>query len=702
MQKENRKLPELLAPAGSPDALKAAVAAGADAVYFGGAAFSNRMRAKNFSAEELGEAIEFCHSYGVKCYLTVNTRVRDIEMAEVMDFCRRLAEMGADAFIVADLGIAARIAGEILPRFPHLELHASTQMSHATALDGEALHSLGFSRMVVPRELNEKELREVCARSPIEIEMFVHGAHCVSYSGQCLMSWAMGGRSGNRGECAQPCRMMYTLEREKMGGEQWDRKSVTGNPYPLSLKDMCLASHIPEIIDSGVASLKIEGRQKSAAYVYGVTTVYRRLLDERRNATAEEVKYLDSLFSRDGFTDGYFTGKYGKMLGVRPEDAVSAEEMGKYDFSSRTRRLSAEFILKRGIPAEFSLTLDGITVSVLGNIPEEASAAAVTEDSAAKNLTKFGGTPYALGKDDICFRIEEGLYYPVSGLNALRRDCLTKLTDALAAVERPAVERDLTGYQKEFDLPDFGGKTCEVMSLEQVTDEAMGYFDKIYVPLKDYEKAAAKKRSGGAEIGINLPAVFMDELKLAEVLGDLKKKGCRSVMVHTLGQLNQAKAMGYTVDGSFRLNLTNSSALETWYRQGLSRAVISPELKPPAIRDLSCSCSVTVYGRIPLMLTKRCFVSDGGCSKRGKGVPCKAVLTDRKGERFPVFSENCSSVICNSRVLWMADRLNSIPNMSAMHFMFTDETADRVDDVIRAYKGGEVPSWVSLKDVRRL
>ncbi len=694
IERQNKSLPELLAPAGSPEALRAAIAAGADAVYFGGAAFSNRMRAKNFSPDEMKEAIFFCHSCGVRCYITVNTRIRDIEMAQVLDFCRSLAEWGADALILADMGIASAVSEKLLPQFSHLELHASTQMSHATPLDGEMLRTLGFSRMVVPRELNSRELKRVCAESPIEIELFIHGAHCVSYSGQCLMSWAMGGRSGNRGECAQPCRMMYTVER---GG------GVTKSRYPLSLKDMCLASHIPEIIESGAASLKIEGRQKSASYVYGVTSVYRRLLDEGRNATKEELVYLDSLFSRDGFTDGYFTGKYGNMLGVRPEHAVSAEDGGKYDCSWRKRGLTAEFTLKRGIPAAFTLSLDGVTATAFGEIPEEASSAAVTEESAGKNLTKFGGTSFVLAADDITFRMDEGLYYPVSLLNAIRRDCLAKLTDALAERDKKAVGHDLTGYRKPAERPRMGEKTAEFLYAAQVSAEAVGYFDRIYVPFKEYGKAARQKERGVAEICAILPPLVSEDGETERILSDLKELGCCTVMVHTLGQLRLARESRFAADGSFRLNLTNSRALEAWYGLGLSRAVISPELKLPAIRDLRYPCGVVVYGRIPLMLTRRCFVSDGGCAKKGKGEPCHAILSDRKGERFPVCSDgDCHSVIYNSRILWMADRIGSIRNMSAMHFMFTDETADRVDDVIGAYRDGGVPEWIFLKDVRRL
>ncbi len=684
MERRN-KLPELLSPAGSPEALQAAVAAGADAVYFGGADFSNRMRAKNFSVTEIEEAIAFCHGYGVKCYLTVNTRVRDIELPTVLDFCRSLAEAGADALIVADMGIASAVAREILPHDPALELHASTQMSLATAEDGEVLRTLGFSRMVVPRELHERDLRRVCEKSPLEIEMFIHGAHCVSYSGQCLMSWAMGGRSGNRGECAQPCRMMYRVTRDD------EREKTVQSRYPLSLKDMCLASHIPHIIDSGVASLKIEGRQKSAAYVYGVTSVYRRLLDEGRSATGEEIRYLDSLFSRDGFTDGYFSGNFGKMLGVRSEDAFSAATSERYDMDGRRRRLSGSFDLQSGAPAVFTLRLGDITVSAEGEIPEKATGAAVTEDSAAKNLTKFGGTPFVLERGDIRFSIEEGLFYPVSGLNAIRRACLARLTRELE--QKTAVVRDVSGYHKPEPFPMTGERSCEVLFCEQVTAEIREYFDRIYLPWRQYGMAAEMTSEGRAELCGNLPAAVYDDGETQRILVYLKEKGCGRVMVHTTGQLRLAKAAGFTVDGSFRLNLTNSEAVETWYGLGLAMATVSPELKLPAIRDLRYPVAVTVYGRIPLMLTERCFVSDGGCGLKGKGQHCTAVLRDRIGEEFPVFSDgSCRSVIYNAKKIHMADKLREVKNASSLHFMFTDERSDEIRDVIEEYRMGRAVS----------
>lgn len=297
---ENKKgaLPELLAPAGSIEAARAAVEAGADAIYLGGTMLNARMNAKNFSDEEMQDVIKYCHQNGVFVYVTLNTAVYDRELNEALAYVGMLYVWGVDGLIVADLGIASLIR-KYYPDFP---IHASTQASGHSVACAEKLKSLGFSRMVCAREMNKTEIDRLCADSPIETEQFIHGALCVSQSGQCLASAMIGGRSGNRGACAQPCRMQYN------------------GSYPLSLKDAALAQHIPELIKSGVASLKIEGRMKSPAYVYGVVEIYRRLLDEGRAADETEMKRLAALFSRGGFTDGYYTDRVdGEMNGIRSD-----------------------------------------------------------------------------------------------------------------------------------------------------------------------------------------------------------------------------------------------------------------------------------------------------------------------------------------------------------------------------------------------
>ncbi len=294
-----QKVPELLAPVGGEDSVTAALRGGADAVYFGGSAFNARMHAKNFSPEATRRTVYRCHERGVRVFITLNTLIFDRKLEEALRFAESLYLAGCDALILADLGLTRLIRRN----FPDFELHASTQLSVHNSLAGEKLRELGFSRMVCARELSAENIRLLCRNSPIPIEMFVHGAICACHSGQCLMSSFIGERSGNRGECAQPCRLPYN------GG------------YPLSFKDMCLAGNVREILSLGVESLKIEGRMKSPSYVYAVTRAYRTLLDEKRNATPQEIESLARVFSRSGFTNGYFTGKItASMLGTRREE----------------------------------------------------------------------------------------------------------------------------------------------------------------------------------------------------------------------------------------------------------------------------------------------------------------------------------------------------------------------------------------------
>ncbi|MBQ8004890.1 MAG: U32 family peptidase, partial [Clostridia bacterium] len=399
-------LPELLAPAGSMRALDAAIDAGADAVYFGASAFNARIGAENFSEDQLAAAFEKCHAYGVRSYVTLNTLALDRELSEYLKTAEKVFELGADALIVADLGGASLIHSY----YPEIELHASTQMSGHNTESAKILSGMGFSRMVLARETSLANIRSFTASSPIEAEIFIHGALCVSHSGQCLFSSIVGGRSGNRGLCAQPCRLPYGKK---------------GDSYPLSLKDMCLASHIPSIIESGVASLKIEGRMKSAEYVHAVTKIYRSLLDEGRAAEKEELLYLSSVFSRGGFTDGYFTESIGKnMLGIRSDKDKEATRVLK-PFEGIKRKLpidiSASFAA--GAPAHLTVSDGNRTVAVTGEAPFEALTAPMTKESVLANLSKLGDTPFVIQNADI--DINGKIMLPISKLNALRRKAIS-------------------------------------------------------------------------------------------------------------------------------------------------------------------------------------------------------------------------------------------------------------------------------------
>lgn len=325
---------ELLSPCGSYAALEAAVYAGADAVYIGGKLFNARMGAKNFENDDILRAVGFCHDNGVRLFVTLNTVIYDRAMGGALEYAAFLYHAGVDALIVTDLGLISAIRTAL----PDFELHASTQMMGNNLAAARFVNEMGLTRMVAARELSEKNLRTLCSASPVEIEAFVHGALCASQSGGCLMSSMIGGRSGNRGECAQPCRLPYN------------------GAYPLSLRDNCLASHMRSLLACNVKSLKIEGRMKSPAYVYGVTAKYRELIDSERDATKGETASLASLFSRSGFTDGYFTGEKKSMTGVRTDENKESSRMANV---GKKRNFHREPIVIRREKAE-NITLPGV------------------------------------------------------------------------------------------------------------------------------------------------------------------------------------------------------------------------------------------------------------------------------------------------------------------------------------------------------
>lgn len=739
-------LPELLAPAGSVDSLRAALAAGADAVYFGGTSFSNRMRAKNFGDSELTDAIRLCHSVGAAAHITVNTRVRDREMDEILRLADTLLNVGdpdasPDALIVADFGIAR----EIHRRYPEIALHASTQTSFASPADCRMLAEMGFTRLVIPRELSRAEIRRLCEQSPLEIEMFIHGAHCVSCSGQCLMSYTMGGRSGNRGECAQPCRLPFVAVSTDNGADSTKKRPGNRDSAQngvLSLADMCLAGRIPEVIGTGVRSLKIEGRLKSAAYVYGTTKIYRTLLDERRRATEAEVKELAKLFSR-GFTDGYFTNNYSKMSSIQVSGDVdkapadrSAEITKALDERIRahavpetTVPLTGEFRLTASEPARFTLSLKDMpdcTATVTGELPQTASGNPITPESAAKNLTKFGGTEFSLSAADIDFDIGANLWYPVSALNALRRSALAALEAVRPAVAPADTAAEAKPREKSPELLHYIPesienpakkqlRTAEISDIRTLSDpsvlrEFFGYFDTIYVPAHLYGKAADVCRSsGGSEIAAVLPVYSPSDEGLCHLLDSLKQAGCARVLCHSVGQIHLVEKYKLSADLSFRANITNTSAFAEYRRRGCERILLSPELPAAAVEDIGGG--TMIYGRLPLMTLARCVICGGKCphgnrggravipdnytlssnsniTKNPRGTCCTALLRDRKGEEFPVIGVpdfDCINVVYNSVPTWMADRSEQWKHIPHVHFLFTVESSKEAADVVRAY-----------------
>lgn len=684
-QAKTNFLPELLAPAGSPDALAAAIEGGADAVYFGSVKFSARMRAKNFDENEITDAVALCRAYGVRSYITVNTRVRDTEMDEVMDTVARLYEAGADALIVADLGVASLVRQQ----FPDIELHASTQLSGCSSADAVQLAKLGFTRMVCPRELSLRQISLLCSQSPIEIEMFVHGAHCVSFSGQCMLSYAMGGRSGNRGECAQPCRLPY-----KICGT-----ACNPSEYPLSLKDMCLASHIREVMLSGVTSLKIEGRQKSADYVYGVTKMYRTLLDEKRDATKDDVEALAALFSRDGFSDGYFSEKYTSMLGVRRADDTEMSRNAP-PFPGLTKKipLCAKLAVKTGSPATLTISANDKSVTVTGNVPDAARTAALDEAAARKNIGKLGGTPYTLAS--FTADIDDGLFFTPAALNDLRRRALAEWN---APPRRTVSAITAVPEKVKRSMPEKVRFTAQFLSADQIPPEAEEFFDEIYLPPECYAR----------DYSMDM-VPYAPDITTTQLAARLSVTSPKSVLAHTPSQIAMAKELGIPVFASMRLNVWNTACADAICQMGADLVTLSPELPLGAMRAVRANKALIAYGRLPLMLMMRCAISDGGthCHTKGNGgftdfieknFICRSALTDRTGASFPLLGMyDCSNVLYNSVPLYMADRLDTLysTGVSTLHFIFSTENKGEVKSIIHAYKNGLPPADPSA--VRRI
>lgn len=670
---KSKSLPELLSPAGSKDAFFAAVDGGADAIYLGGTSFNARINAKNFTREELSDCVRLAHTYGVKVYTTLNTLLFDKEKEGFLACAEEMADCGIDAFIVADLGAAALLRAHM----PEMELHASTQMSAHNASAGIALQKMGFSRLVPARELSFEDIKTLVSENPLEVEIFTHGALCVSHSGQCLFSSIVGGRSGNRGLCAQPCRLPYSCS-----------GCSTGNGYPLSLKDLSLAPHVTKILDSGVHSLKIEGRMKSPEYVRGVTSIWRTLLDEQRNATPQEMQRLADIFSRGGFTDGYFTRNINKkMLGVRSQSDKEAS-LTTDKFTKITRKLPIQMSvsLKANTPCTLTLSYKNITVAAEGDIPMQAINAPLDKESIRRSISKLGDTPFVT--DDIVISLDEGLMLPISRLNSLRRAAVEKLISALTDKHIPALQK------ADLSLSENNRKTQKIgrfLFASQITDMAREYFDKTFLPLERYDSRAD---------GFIMPPVIFDSEKalIEKLIDKAVEQGASCAMVGNIGNISLLENKGLEIFGDFRFNVTNSHSVAFIEGLGVSNITLSPELTLPQIRDIHGDVSAIVYGRLPLMTLEKCIIRDlYGCESCDKYISCRErgentkhiEIKDRRGFTFPVIREwQHRNVIYNSSPTYMADKQSDLikARITNQVFMFTTESAQEVNDVIRRYK----------------
>ena len=673
---------ELLSPAGGLDSLIAAVQTGADAVYMGFGAFNARRSAKNFTDEEFASAVAYCHLRGVRVFLTLNTLLTDRELEQAAESLRKASDMGVDAILVQDWGLLT-LAREIVPDVP---LHASTQMSLFTLGGANEAAALGLERVVLARELARDEIREICAGCPAEIEVFAHGALCMCYSGQCEMSAVVGERSGNRGACAQPCRLPYGVNGPCRGG------------HPLSLKDANLSAYLTEMEAMGVACLKLEGRMKRPEYVAVVTGIYRRLLDEKRRPTAEEARRLEQAFSRSGFTDGYWLGKKGpQMFGTRPENApepkelfAEAREMYENGRENRKIPVNLRLTVRRGEPVRLggACAVHGGAAFAMGTgaVPEEARNRAVTAEELRQRLSKTGGTGFTADRVEI--ELDEGLTIPASAVNGLRRELLEEL--AKRRMDIPP-RRKLPAPPLP-DAPEGGQAmrfTCSVQKAEQVTAALLAEKPAaVYVPVEELERLDAGLDWGETELCAVLPRIFRtaDETPLRQLLEQHPEAS--AVAIGNLGHLPIVRGLNRTLRGDFGLNIFNSRALLFWQGQELASATVSFELRWQQVRDLRkyLPCEAIIYGRLPLMVTENCVTRCSvGCT-HGAG----SVLTDRTGARFPVLcGYGCRCEIQNSKTLFLADK----PEMRRCgltygRLRFTTETPEQCVQVLQRYQNG--------------
>ena len=663
--------PLLLSPAGSMESLRAAIVSGADAVYLGGDMHNARNFAKNFTEDELHTAAKLCQDAGVLLFVTVNTLVSDRELALIRPYIEMLCRLPVDAVIVQDLGLLRHIKSFA----PDLPVIASTQAALNSLSAVKIGADLGFSSAVAGRELDSAQLSKLCKESPIPIEMFVHGALCFSVSGQCYMSAALGRRSANRGRCAGPCRLPYSIDDGR-------------TRHMLSLKDSCLAPKLREIEKTGVRALKIEGRMKRPEYVSSTTRLYRQLLDESRRPSKFEVETLEGIFSRSGFTSAYFDKDAGRdMFGMRDETVSPKSEsllekervrLERAQFPEKRNLVSFEFILAPDVPTVLKAVSMGRSVEISGDVPQVAVTRPTTLEDIESALKKTGGTEFAFAA--LTADVAGGLALSRASLNAMRRDALMQLADLNEA---------------EFSIPCNGTNLEAPTAVPQGETRLFGVFSNIgqvphdaplamvFLPLSEF--SARQKEVAALEytLGADLPHVGSVNLEAAV------KAGIKAVIIHHLGQLEAAKKAGLEVFGGAELNAFNSHTLQTFADLGFSGATLSFEMSFAQQRDLSppLPCGIIAYGRLPLMTSATClYKNEHGCAGRCR---LPVTLVDRQKAAFVLLrdGDSCRNIVYNCHTLYLGDRDEWKQNSFAL-LLFTTESATDAADVISAYRGG--------------
>lgn len=722
---------ELLAPAGSFEILKAVIHAGADAVYAAGGRFGARAYAANFTEEEMLAAIDYVHLRGKKLYLTVNTLLKEQEIQELYDYLCPFYEAGLDAVIVQDMGVLHFIRGQ----FPELPIHASTQMTVTGAYGAKLLLENGCRRIVTARELSLAEISHIYQMTGAEIESFVHGALCYSYSGQCLLSSMIGGRSGNRGRCAQPCRLPYEvceLPGKSMSGQRREN-------YALSLKDLCAISMIPELIESGIHSFKIEGRMKQAEYAAGVTSIYRKYLDlyeanpgQSYRVSNEDYQRLMDLGNRCGFTDGYYKKHNGRDM-VTFHKPSHEKNNGHLQFAipknaafENKEKIKGILRLYINNPASLVLEYKGIQAEVTGDIVQAAQKQPLSRQTVLEKMEKTGNTPFQFGQLEL--ELEENSFFPVSALNELRRAGISRLTELVLQKYRRQMPdnhmSEQSGREAGRDVLSGNQPSQAIIIQERPSSKEQGQtslplsvltetLEQLEISLKQPEAAriylessalrrehlgsglkdlAMHTHEAGKACYLALPHIFrMETATWYEThWQQISGAGADGYLARSLEELSFLQEMGVPgsmIQGDYYLYAFSREAIRGWEALSLQQYTLPVELNARELRDLGTGGEMIIYGYQPVMLSAQCLQKNTkGCSRR-EGI---SYLKDRYGKFFPVRNhcQECYNIIYNISPLALFHQFQEIKMIQpeSLRLSFTVEDGKEVEEIFRHYR----------------
>ena len=719
---------ELLAPAGSLKTLKAVIHAGADAVYLGGSMFGARAYANNFNEEELLEAIRFGHIHGRKIILAVNTLLKEYELGQLYDYLHPYYEAGLDAVIVQDMGVMEFIK----THFPNLPIHTSTQMTITNVEGARLLKEQGVERVVTAREMSLEEIQRIHDEVGVELESFIHGALCYCYSGQCLFSSIIGGRSGNRGRCAQPCRLSY----EVLQGE----KSLTGHHATpiLSLKDMCTLPFLYELADHGVYSFKIEGRMKTPEYAAGVVSIYRKYMDSyldgsRIPVEKKDIRALLELGNRGGFTNGYYyhhndsdmlsgeSASHNKSEGVL-QDNIRRE----YVDTELKEKIKGKLILNKECPAKIEVQYGKIKVSYQGDMVLVAQNRPLTKEVVTEKITKTGNTPFVF--ENLEVTMDDDIFMPVNQLNQLRRGALEALEEALLKpyertlpelVETSSADTDRQTTGNAIKEKQISGQSLSQTSGQQSADSSTevrvliedaeqlpavlkaDFVDTVYLDCMLYTRENLLRKlsedidrvhASGKKAFYVFPFIFRQQTSLfyEKIMPELKKLPLDGIMVRSLDEIAFVKEWGngnWQMVSDSNLYTYSNEAAEYFYRLGMIQDTIPVELnRKEILRRENSRSEMIIYGRLPLMITAQCIHKNTlGCMHQPKVLNLK----DRYSVHFPVknFCSECYNVIYNSLPVCLFKEDVTVKKIApaAVRLSFTTETEEETEQILTIY-----------------